>query len=103
MLGSLYLSILLISCLSFDFGSAGTLRNSSEEEIEGYIFKENYFCGVGVVQFIGFNLDEALNKCTANYCCKCVDYSRTGDRKYYAWAFESPGPLMGTDAWIKVN
>ena len=31
MLGSLYLSILLISCISFDFGSA----NSSGEEIEG--------------------------------------------------------------------
>jgi len=31
MLGSLYLSILLTSCLLFDFGSA----NSSEEEIEG--------------------------------------------------------------------
>jgi len=32
MLGSLYLSILLISCISFDFGSA----NSSGEEIEVY-------------------------------------------------------------------
>jgi len=31
MRGSLYLSILLISCLSFDFGFA----NSSEEEFEG--------------------------------------------------------------------
>jgi len=103
MLGSLYLSFLLISCLSFDFGSAGTLRNSSEEEIEGYIFKENYCCGVGIGQFLGLNLDEALSKCTADSQCKCVSYDRTGDRQYYAWPLESPGPLAGTDAWIKDN
>jgi len=194
MLGSLYLSILLISCISFDFGSA----NSSGEEIEeivpirptpleccknagvpefclglcipadamarqrnrfnacakydaiidgcydqiqetsddkdgptiyhgspaivrtqskrqepqrgieipkqGYIFKENYCCGVGVGQFIGLNLEEALNGCNADSQCKCVDYERTGDKKYYAWpTLDLPGPLAGTDAWIKDN
>jgi len=102
MLGSLYLSILLISCLSFDVGSAGTLRNSSEEEVEGFIYKDNYFCNCPDVGIYGFNLDEVLSECIANPQCECVNHIK--ERKDY-WGCGSSRlkSFSGDEAWIKAN
>jgi len=98
MLGPLYLSILLISCLSFDFGSA----NSSGEEIEGFIFKENYWCNCNDIGIYGFNLDEVLNECLANSQCECVNHIK--DRKGY-WGCGTSDTFADVDwdCWIKDN
>jgi len=102
MLGSLYLSILLISCLSIDFGSAGTLRNSSEEEIEGFIYKDNYYCYCPDVGIYGFNLDEVLNECTTNAQCECVIHIKE-TKHYWGCGTSELHSLPDYEAWIKAN
>jgi len=91
MLGSLYLSILLMSCLSFDFGSA----NSSEEEIEECtsnsdclsaacdtktnrcyeLLEPDTWCGdvfSNLTVYETFN--EAIVACNDDLLCTCIDY-----------------------------
>jgi len=102
-LGSLCLSILLIACLSFDVGSAGTLRNSSVEETAGFIHKENYFCKCPDVGIYGFNLDEVLNKCIDNPQCECVNHNKEDRLRY--WGCGSSRVMQNSEfeCWVKVN
>jgi len=110
MLGSLYLSILLMSCLSFDFGSA----NSSEEEIEECtsnsdclsaacdtktnrcykLLEPDTWCGdVDTTVYKTFN--EAIEACNDDLLCTCIDYANNN----YYWNIIGQSVIEPKDGW----
>ena len=66
----------------------------------GFTFKENYWCKSNAGTVIGFNQDEALNACNADPQCMCVDYSRTGGKKYMGHSNGTAEPRSGWDLWV---
>merc|ERR1719347_1587964 len=114
MLGSLYLSILLISCLSFDFGSA----NSSKEEIEGecvrnsdcssdacdtktnrcYVYHSKYVCDIPTHFGYYDTLDDAIDARNGNDQCGCVDYNRANN--YQINVGTGIKSSSNVDAWV---
>jgi len=114
MLGSLYLSILLMSCLSFDFGSA----NSSEEEIEECttnsdclsaacdtktnrcyeLLEFGTWCGdAGDIHNITIYEDhnEAIEACNDDLLCTCIDYANNN----YYWNIIGQSVIEPKDGW----
>jgi len=115
MLGSLYLSILLMSCLSFDFGSA----NSSEEEIEECtsnsdclsaacntktnrcykLLEPDTWCGI-IDNTAYETYNEAIEACNDDSLCTCIDYT-TGNVYYNILRRPDIEPRDGWTALVK--
>ena len=65
----------------------------------GYTFKENSACD-GLSDEKYASLEEALDNCNSNYQCKCIDYSKGGNKKYFTYTSGTKGYYPICDAWV---